>query len=272
MSVLHRKISMWWLLAIPVILYAGLLIYALTCADSMLFYPHRADLPAGVNAIQLKSADGTLISAVHLRNDAARFTLLYSYGNGEDVAVNIPFFRDLQKAGFAVFAYDYPGYGMSAGRPSEQGICRAIDAAYDYLTTTAKVPPGRIIVCGRSLGGGAACDLAAHRPVAGLIMISPFVSAFRVLTRIPLLPFDKFNNIRKIERVTCPVLLIHGGEDRTIAFWHSQALLAAANQPKRLVPVPGTGHNDMLSSAAAFQRVKTALAEFAASLPVHNDQ
>jgi fermentation-respiration switch protein FrsA (DUF1100 family) len=265
MNVLHRKITLRWLLAIPVILYAGLLVYALTCADAMLFYPHRADLPAGVNAIQVKSADGTMLSAVHLRNDAACFTLLYSYGNGEDVSCNMPLFRDLQKSGFAVFAYDYPGYGLSAGHPSEQGLYRAIDASYVYLTTVAKIPPERIIACGRSLGGAAACDLASRRPVAGLIMMSSFVSAFRVLTRIPLLPFDKFNSIRKIGRVNCPVLFIHGTNDKTIAFWHSRALFDAAHQPKRLVSIPTADHNNFFNVAGA--RLFTALADFASSLP-----
>jgi hypothetical protein len=261
---------MWWWLIIPVVLYAGLLIYAVTCADSMLFYPHHAELPAGVAGIPLKSADGTMISAMYLRNDAAHYTLLYSYGNGEDVSCNMPLFRDLQKAGFAVFAYDYPGYGMSSGHPSEQGLYQAIDAAYDHLTSVAKVPPDRIITCGRSLGGGAACDLAARRPVAGLIMISSFVSAFRVLTRLPLLPFDKFNNIRKIKRVTCPVLFIHGTNDQTIAFWHSEALYGAAKQPKRLMSIEGADHNDLFAVAGG--RLSTMLAGFSSSLPTGSGQ
>jgi len=254
------------ILLIIIVVYAGLSVYVQLVADSMIFYPHRAALPAGVDAIKLRISDGTSISAVHLRDDSARYTLLYSYGNGEDVAADLPFLRDLQQAGFAVLAYDYPGYGMSSGRPSENGVYQAIDAAYEHLTTVAKVPPGRIIAYGRSLGGAAAVDLAARQPVAALVMESSFVTAFRVMTRIPLLPFDKFKNIDKIKRVHCPVLFIHGTDDLTIPLWHGQALFSAANQPKQFVPIQGAGHNDLLQIAGSgyFQ----ILNEFTASLPV----
>lgn len=245
--------------------YALLAVFALLSADTMIFYPHRAGLPAGAAAIGLRSADGTAIAAVHLRNDAARFTVLYSYGNGDDLAGVLPFLVELRDAGFAVLAYDYPGYGASGGRPSEQGVYRAAEAAYDHLTAAEQLPPGRIIAFGRSLGGAAAVDLAARRPVAALVLESSFVTAFRVMTRAPLLPFDKFRNIDKIERVHCPVLIIHGTADRTIADWHGRALFRAANQPKRLVPIPGGGHNDLQYVAGPlYFRI---LGEFAASLP-----
>ncbi len=245
--------------------YALLALFALLCADSMIFHPHRAELPAGVAALRLRSADGTAIAAVHLRNDAARFTVLYSYGNGEDIAADLPLLEDLRSAGFAVFAYDYPGYGASAGRPSERGVYRAIDAAYDHLTAVENMPPGRIIAFGRSLGGAAAVDLAARRPVAALVMESSFVTAFRVLTRVPLLPFDKFRNIEKVRRVRCPVLFIHGTADRTIPDWHGLALYRAANRPKRLVRIEHGGHNDLRQVAG--DRYFRELAGLAATLP-----
>ncbi|MCU0606588.1 MAG: alpha/beta hydrolase [Candidatus Edwardsbacteria bacterium] len=245
--------------------YALLALFALLFADSMIFYPHRAELPAGAAAIGLRGADGTAISAVHLRNDGARFTVLYSYGNGDDLAGALPLLEDLRRAGFAVFAYDYPGYGASGGRPSEQGVYRAVEAAYDHLTTVERLPPGRIIAFGRSLGGAAAVDLAARRPVAALVMESSFVTAFRVMTGAPLLPFDKFRNIEKVGRVHCPVLFVHGTADRTIPDWHGRALFHAANQPKRLVLVENGGHNDLCQVAGT--RYLQIVRDFADSLP-----
>jgi fermentation-respiration switch protein FrsA (DUF1100 family) len=81
--------------------------------------------------------------------------------------------------------------------------------------------------------------------LAGLILESSFVTAFRVVTRIPLVPFDKFRNIYKIKQVQCPVLVIHGRDDKTIPFWHGEKLFEAANEPKLNFWVDGAGHNDL---------------------------
>jgi fermentation-respiration switch protein FrsA (DUF1100 family) len=256
------------LLRITAALAAGyilLLLYALLFADSMIFFPRAPSYRDTREIIKLRTADGTAISALYLADDGARFVLLYSHGNGEDIGDDLEYLRELHRAGFSVFAYDYHGYGTSQGRPSEQAVYRDIDAAYAYLVDSLGIPAGRIIAFGRSLGGAAAADLAARRPVAALVMESSFVTAFRVMTRVRLLPFDKFDNIGKIKRVRCPVLLIHGTDDRTISFWHGQALFKAANRPKRLVLIPGAGHNDLVQTAGS--RYFQILNAFADSLP-----
>lgn len=94
-----------------------------------------------------------------------------------------------------------------------------------------------------------AIDLASRRKLAGLIVESSFVSAFRAVTRIRVTPFDKFNNIDKIKKVKCPVLMIHGKDDRIIGLWHSEKLFEAVNKPKLKFWVDGAGHNNLLSKA-----------------------
>jgi fermentation-respiration switch protein FrsA (DUF1100 family) len=76
-------------------------------------------------------------------------------------------------------------------------------------------------------------------------MESAFTSAFRVLTRFPLLPFDKFPNLAKIRNVRCPVLVIHGRRDGIISFYHGPKLFAAANEPKLSYWVDNAGHNNL---------------------------
>ena len=82
-------------------------------------------------------------------------------------------------------------------------------------------------------------DLASRKSVAGLIVESAFTKAFLVVTRIPIVPFDKFANIDKIKKVRSPVLVIHGTSDSVIPFSHGQQLFAAANEPKRFLWVEG---------------------------------
>jgi len=185
-----------------------------------------------------------------------------SHGNAEDLGWVLPSLPPLRDLGFGVFAYDYRGYGLSQGRASEQHVYADIDAAYDFLTRELRVPAARIILYGRSLGAGAAVDLAARQSVGGLILESPFLTAFRVMTRIPLFPFDRFRNVDKIGRVRCPVLVMHGEADEIVPLWHGQRLFERAPGPKMFVSVPGAHHNDFMWVAGA--RYATALRDFEA--------
>ncbi len=224
------------------LLYLLLAAYAWLASDTMIFHPEYSRGPEPPGVFRIRTSDGALISAAYLKNDTARHTVLFSYGNASSLGNSYQFQLWLRELGFSVFAYDYHGYGSSQGRPSERALYADIDAAYGYLTDSLKVPPERIVAFGQSLGGAVAVDLASRRKLGGLVIESSFVSVFRVMTRIPMLPFDKFNSIRKIGRVRCPVLVIHGDSDRTIPLWHGRELFRTAREPKRLVVIPDEDH------------------------------
>ncbi len=232
--------------------YLGVFLYANLVADRMMFLPPPSSYQDGPQTIKLNTDDGERISAIYLPNhEGARYTILYSHGNAEDIGQLVPLLAEIRDFGFNVFAYDYRGYGTSTGKPTEQGAYRDIDAAYRYLVNDRHVPPTQIIALGRSLGGGAAVELAEKRPLGGLIIESSFVSAYRLMTRIPLFPFDKFNNLAKLKQVHCPVLVVHGRSDEVIPFWHGERLFQAANAPKRSYWVEGAGHNNLFEVAGA---------------------
>lgn len=227
------------------IFYLYLLIYGAFFSDGQIFLPPAASYRDSDSILKVQTESGVEISALWLPHPEARYTLLYSHGNAEDLGYIRPILEDLNRIGFSVLAYDYQGYGTSQGTPSEQGSYQDIDAAYRYLTQELRIPPSRIIAYGRSVGSGPTVDLAQRQPLAGVILESPFVTAFRVLTRIPIVPFDKFANIAKIDRITAPILILHGTEDTTIPIWHGQALYEQARQPKFHLWVEGAGHNDL---------------------------
>jgi fermentation-respiration switch protein FrsA (DUF1100 family) len=231
-------------------------------ADRMIFLPPPASYQAGGDVLLLDTADGGRIAALHLPNPAATHTILYSHGNAEDLGHVRPALEIVRSAGFAVLAYDYRGYGLSSGRPSEAATYRDIDAAWSHVTGPLGVPPRRVILLGRSVGAGPSVDLAVRAPVGGLVLESAFVSAFRVVTRVPLLPFDKYRNLDKIAKVDCPVLVIHGTADQIVPLWHGQRLFETAREPKRALWVDGAGHNDLMLVAG--ERYARALAAFAA--------
>ena len=246
------------------LIYAVVGAWAWLIADRMIFLPPPPSYRDTPDILKVPTAGGERIAAVYLPNPGATYTLLLSHGNAEDLGSVLPSLPPMPDPGFGVFAYDYRGYGLSEGRPSEQHVYADIDAAYDYLTRELRVPAARIILYGRSLGAGAAVDLAVRRPVAGLILESPFLTAFRVLTRIPLFPFDKFRNVDKIGRVRCPVLIMHGEADEIVPLWHGQRLFERAPGPKMFVAIPGAHHNDFMRVAGA--RYTTSLRDFEALL------
>jgi len=226
-------------------LYLALLLFAAFLSDGMIFLPHPSSYADAPDIVKVTTSSGKRISAAYLPNPAARFTLLVSHGNAEDLGDDHGWLQELQRTGFSVFAFDYEGYGTSEGKPGEAAAYEDESAAYGYLTETLHVSPDRIVIFGRSVGTGPASWLAARKPAAGLVLQSPFVSAFRVLTRIPLLPFDKFPNGRNIRNVHCPVLIMHSHGDSVIPFWHGQKMFDLAHEPKKSYWAANADHNEM---------------------------
>jgi len=228
--------------------YLLLLLIVFTSSDSLLF-PMRPNAYSIPGLLQLPTQPNGEIVALHLENPEARVTLLYSHGNGEDLESALPLLSEYRRRGFAVLAYDYPGYGRSPGQSSEQGAYRAIDACYRFLREERNIRPEEIVLYGRSLGSGPSVDLASREPVGGLVLEGGFVSAFRVMTRVRMLPWDKFENQRKLADVECPVLVIQAANDKVVGYWHGPLLSAAVRGAHDFWRVEGAGHNDVVFTA-----------------------
>ncbi len=245
-QLLIGKFSVKRLIGSIVLVYVSLLLCVYFYSDRMIFQPQRSTYEDGPEILKIEMEDGAHLSALYLADAHAEFTILHSHGNAEDLGGVRPLLEIFRKQGFSVFAYDYRGYGTSEGTPSEKNAYRDVEAAYKYLVETLEVPPKRIIAYGQSLGGALAIHLACREQIAGLILESSFVTAFRVITRVPLAPFDKFRNIDKIKHVQCPVLVIHGKDDQIVPLWHGQRLFDQANEPKLHLWVTDAGHNDVI--------------------------
>jgi len=231
----------------------------------------------GTELIRLKTKHGERVVALfgpalladgrpdHLAVE--RPTMIYFYGNAmclHDAAFDLEQFRRL---GLNVLIPEYVGYGMSEGSPSEKGCQSTALAAYDYLVSTRGVVPRRIIAGGWSLGGAVAIDLASCREVGGLIAFSSFTSAVDMGRRLlPLVPVslllrDRFDNIHKIAKVTCPILIGHGRLDPIIPFKMGEELAAKANGPVTTLWIDGAEHNDFFEVGG--RRIGEAMATFA---------
>lgn len=235
-------------LQVLVLVYGGVTVMAATLADRLIFIPPPPSYGTEIEGlVRFPTAEGDTVAAVYLPAPGARVTVLFAHGNAEDLGDGLPHLEAYRSLGVSVMSFDYPGYGLSSGTPSEKGAYAAADAAYAYLTTKAGVAPESIIVHGRSLGGGVLVDLAARSTVGGLIIESSFVSAYRVMTGIPILPMDRFRNLKKMSSVDVPVLVIHGTADEVIAPWHGRRLAEAVPDSRlQTLWVEGAGHNDLV--------------------------
>ncbi|MGD8523327.1 MAG: alpha/beta hydrolase [Desulfobacterales bacterium] len=172
--------------------------------------------------------------------------VIFAHGNGE----LIDFWPDELKPfttrfGMALLLVEYPGYGRSAGKPSQENITETFIAAYDTLTARKDIDRSRIILFGRSLGGGAVCALAGQRPSKALILMSTFTSvrSFAVRYMVPgFFVKDPFDNLALVRSYSGPILFLHGKYDGVIPFRHSVALQKAAKKSQLIAY--DAGHND----------------------------
>lgn len=236
---------------VAILSWVALAAFAFFTADRQIFFPPPSSYTvSSLGAVLVPTEDGAEIATVHLPNPDAGLTLIFSHGNAEDLGHALPFLEAVRETGYSVIGYDYRGYGAStAGPPTAEGAYRDIEAVYRYATEDLEIPPGQIVLFGRSVGSGPATHLAAEKRVGGLILENAFTSAFVVVTRVTLLPFDRFPNLKNIRRVDCPVLIIHAMRDEVIPPAHGRALYAAAPEPKRHLWVEGARHNDVMMVA-----------------------
>jgi pimeloyl-ACP methyl ester carboxylesterase len=171
--------------------------------------------------------------------------VIFGHGNGELIDYWPNELARFSAMGIGLLLVEYPGYGRSAGSPSQESIAETFILAYDRLAARRDVDRARIVLFGRSLGGGAICDLARKRPSAALILMSCFksVSAFAVRYLAPaFLIRDPFDNLS----------VMHGRFDEVVPFGHGQALHSAARNGKMIVYE--AGHNDCPPDWAVFWR------------------
>ncbi len=158
---------------------------------------------------------------------SSKYTILYSHGNGCDLGIIIGIIYGLRrKTNCNVFAFDYSGYGLSSGKPSEANLYSDLESAVLSLNSRYNIRPQNIILFGHSIGSVPTIDLSSRMNFAGVVLSASFMSGIRCFypyKRRTWL-FDPFPNIEKVHRIKSPVLVIHGTRDTTIDIYHSYAL------------------------------------------------
>jgi fermentation-respiration switch protein FrsA (DUF1100 family) len=270
-------VRQWWKLTL-----CALPLFLSGCVQSMFYYPDRVryETPDALGlryeSVQFTSADGTRLSGWFIpavgRQDPteAKGTVVHFHGNAQNMTSHWRFVSWLPKQDYNVFVFDYRGYGESEGKPEPKGVFEDSGAALNYVRSRGDVDPERLFVFGQSLGGTNAIAVVGSGNRAGVRAVaieSTFYSYASIandkLMGAGLLVSDDYGASKFVAAISpIPLLLIHGTADAAIPHAHSQRLLAAAREPKRLIEVPGAGHLDPMSAPRFGTTYQQALTDF----------
>ncbi len=246
-----------------------------TLQRKMIFFPtstlayNPADLGMPYEDVHFRTTDDVALHGWMVPRLGSDVTLLFLHGNAGNIGDRVENVRRLHEIGLSVFIFDYRGYGLSEGSPSEQGLYEDAQAAYAHLSSRHDIDPERIAIFGRSLGGAVAVDLASRVPCRKLILESTFTSAADMAgSMLPFLPMkrlitERFDSADKIDKISATLLQFHGTRDEIVPYRLGQALHELAPDPKEFVPIPGATHNDtyFVGGRTYFEKIRSFLAE-----------
>jgi len=269
---LKAKLLDWLKLAACVALGFPVLIYFLQ--ERLIFFPQpltqdplQANTGAAIEEVSLLASDrvrlhGWLVKAAPAQTPAP--LLIYFGGNAEEVSWLAQ--TAGQYAGWSLLLFNYRGYGRSEGKPGEAELFADALRIYDYAAK--RTDTGRVAVMGRSLGSGVAVHLAAQRPVAGVILVSPYDSVESLAQGVyPFLPIGlmlkhRFDSLARAPGIKAPLLCLVASDDRVIPRPHSERLYAAWGGKKQWREIRPADHD----SLAGKPDYRSAIATFLADL------
>ncbi|HEY3180582.1 MAG TPA: alpha/beta hydrolase [Casimicrobiaceae bacterium] len=242
----------WVILLFAIVL--GVPAVAWLTQDRLIFFPQpivsTAHIGTEIVPLEIASTDGTRLHGwMRVATATPAPVVLYFGGNAEEVSWTITERR--WPLGWTIVAMNYRGYGKSEGAPSEMALVADALTLYDAIAARSDVDATHIVALGRSLGTGVAVKLATARPLAGVILASPYDSLVALgRTHYPWLPVSwllkhRFDIDADARRMQIPMLAIVAEIDPIIPRARSQSLYDAWAGPKIWLNVPGTDHNTL---------------------------
>ena len=228
-----------------------------------------ADISLEYENLTLNTSDNERINAWYIpAGNQPTKTILFFHGNAGNISHRLETIKIYNQLGFNFFIFDYRGFGLSTGKPSEQGTYLDADTVWQYLVEEKNVSAEEIIIAGRSLGGGVAAELAKKVRPAMLILESTFTSMTEVSAEhYPFMPTSlivkhEYETHLKLKDIHCPIVLVHSKNDEVIPYEHSQRNFDMANEPKQFIELRG-GHGSgfLLSKQTYFAGLKKAFSE-----------
>ncbi len=248
--------------------YAGIVAF-MYLAQTWLVFPGASlpsrplDGPLQPERLRIETPDGDTLYGLLFRTDPASKELLIGFGgNAQDAEMLAhDLISDFPDLNIAVF--HYRGYGPSTGRPSEQALLA--DALLIHDALVEELRPERVYAIGISLGSAVAAYLSKERPLAGIILVTPFDSVEAIAKEtyfwlpVGLLLRHRFRAIDYMALNPTPVAVIAAEQDRLVKPKRTAALV---EQIQNLVfhrVIPGAEHNTVAELPIYAETLREAL-------------
>lgn len=150
---------------------------------------------------------------------------------------------------------DYPGYGMSKGKPSDDSMFIASKYIFEYATKMSEVNIDNIVIMGYSIGTGVASYCASENDASGLILVAPYDKALSLYNdaidsfhgSVASLAKYSFDSSTYAENVTEPTLIFTSKKDEVINYKHSLDLAGHFSKLDDVVILENVNHNGYFS-------------------------
>lgn len=257
--------------ALLIYLALGLLLYQLQ--DRILFQPvelkskDRFDFsfPHEDLLIPLNKEDSLHLVRFAPATNSPKGVVLYFHGNKNHIGWYARFMPYFTKHGYEVLMIDYPGYGKSRGKLTEQKLYDWAKIAYQIARK--RYEADRIIIYGKSMGTGIAAQLAATRDCKALVLETPYYDFPSVLTHyLPVYPIRsmlhyQLPTYQYLPNVTAPITILHGTHDWTVSYSNAKELAPFLKPGDQLVTIGGGSHNDLYKFSQTRKTLDSLLAK-----------
>lgn len=158
---------------------------------------------------------------------------------------------------------DYPGYGMSKGKPSDDSMFIASKYIFEYATKMNEVNIDNIVIMGYSIGTGVASYCASENDASGLILVAPYDKALSLYNdaidsfhgSVASLAKYSFDSSTYAENVTEPTLIFTSKKDEVINYKHSLDLAGHFSKLDDVVILENVNHNGYFSQTEVLNTI-----------------
>jgi len=269
MKINYKKVWKWIKILAIVYVLGGVALYFLQ--DYVLFHPvtlkrdHKYDFPEKNKEINIPITENSNLNIVQFfsTDTVTKGVVLYFHGNKKNISWYAKYSPYFTKYGYEVWLIDYPGFGKSTGKLTEQTLYDWANYMYNFART--RFNPDSIIIYGNSMRTGIATHLASLQPCKKLILETPYYDYPSVIKHyLPIYPIEwmihyKIPTHDYIEKVVAPITIFQGTDDRLVTYNNAKRLKPFLKAVDEFVTIEGGSHNDLYNFKETIEKLDSLL-------------
>ncbi|HLF44944.1 MAG TPA: alpha/beta hydrolase [Chitinophagaceae bacterium] len=264
-----KNVLKWIKIAALIYVLGAIALYFLQ--DAILFRPkslkstYKYDFPEKHEDINIPVNDNSNLNIIRFfsTDTITKGAVLYFHGNKKNIAWYAKYPPFFTRHGYEVWMIDYPGFGKSTGRFTEENLYNW--AGYLYKYVNSKFSSEHIIIYGKSMGTGIASQLASKQACKSLILETPYYNFPSILkTYLPFYPINRmikyeFPTHRYLLHTHVPVTIFQGTADRIVTYSNAERLKVFLKPGDEFISIEGGSHNDLFKFKQTISKLDSLL-------------